>query len=80
VNIRARLKSLDPVTSIGPSTSACVVEVSHHGLKVRVARNFMRGASVHIMAEQKIFLGRVRYCLAEADDFLLGIQLVEHER
>ena len=79
VDILARLKSLDPVTSIGPSTIARIIEISHHGLKLRAGRKLMRGASVHIMAERKIFLGKVRYCLAADEDFLLGIQLVEHE-
>jgi hypothetical protein len=76
-DIRARAKSLDPVTSLGPSTVGRIVDISPHGLKVRVDRQFMTGSSVQILAEGKSFLGRVRYCLSLDADFHIGIQLAE---
>lgn len=78
-NIRARLKSLNPVTSIGPSTVAQIVEVSEHGLKIRVNRPLTIGATVQILAEGKIILGRVRHCLSVDMDYHIGIQIVELE-
>jgi hypothetical protein len=75
VDIRARVKSLDPVTSTGPSTVARVVEISRRGLKLRVGRPFMIGASVQILAESKIFLAKVRYCSCVEEDYYIGVRL-----
>jgi PilZ domain len=76
-DVRARLKSLDPVTSLGPSTVAQIIEVSDHGLKVRVDRPLTIGASVQILAAGRIVLGRVRHCLSLDTDYHIGIQVVE---
>ena len=77
VDIRATLKSLDPLTSIGPATAARIVNISHHGLKLRVDRFYLTGTLVQIMAESNIFLGRVRYCLESESGFYVGVQLHE---
>ena len=77
VDIRARVKSLDPVTSIGPSTVGRVVEISRHGLKLRVRRPFMIGASLQILAERKMFLAKVRHCSPVEDDYHVGVLLSE---
>jgi hypothetical protein len=77
IDIRARLKSIDPVTSTDPSTVARIVEISRGGLKLRVGQRFVRGASVQIVAERRIFIGKVRYCQSVGADFHIGIQLAE---
>jgi hypothetical protein len=77
VDIRARVKSLDPVTSIGPSTEARIVEISRRGLKLRVRRPIMIGASVQILAERKIFLAKVRSCSSVDEDFYIGVRLAD---
>jgi hypothetical protein len=79
VDIRARVKSLDPVTSLGPSTAARIVDISQRGLKLRVGRPLMLGASVQILAERKIFLGKVRYCRSVHDDFYIGVRLMDSD-
>jgi hypothetical protein len=77
VDIHARLKSLDPLTSAGPSTIARIVEISRGGLKLRVGDRFLTGSSVQIVAERRIFNGKVRYCRSTGGDFHIGIQLTE---
>jgi hypothetical protein len=49
VDVPARMKSLSPLTSTGPSIRVRVVEISHSGMKVLVAREFQPGALVQIM-------------------------------
>jgi hypothetical protein len=79
VDLRARVKSLDPVTSVGPSTVARIVEISHRGLKLRVGRPFIVGATVQILAESKILLAKVRYCVCVDADFYVGVRLAESD-
>jgi hypothetical protein len=77
VDVHARMKSLNPVTSTGPATAARIVEISRGGLKLRVGERFMIGASVQIVAERRIFSGKVRHCQSIDGDFHIGIQLAE---
>jgi hypothetical protein len=77
VDIHARLKSLDPVTSSGPSIVARLIEISRGGLKLRVGERFLTGSSVQVVAERRIFNGKVRYCRSTGKDFHIGIQLAE---
>ncbi len=77
VDIHARLKSLNPVTSSGPSTIARIVEISRGGLKLSVGERFLTGSSVQIVAERRIFNGKVRYCRSASGSFHIGIELAE---
>jgi hypothetical protein len=77
VDIHARLKSLNPLTSAGPSTVARLIEISRGGLKLRVRERFLTGASVQVVAERRIFNGKVRYCRSAGADFHIGVQLAE---
>ena len=77
VSIPAKVKSLDPVTSIGPSTSATVVEISRNGLRLRAPRTLLPGTVVQIMASKKILLGKVKHCRPSGEDFLVGVRLTE---
>jgi hypothetical protein len=77
IDVHARMKSVNPVTSTGPSTIARIVEISRGGLKLRAAERFMIGASVQIVAERRVFTGRVRHCQSIEGDFHIGVQLAE---
>ena len=77
VDIPARVKSLDPVTSIGPSTEVRITNISRHGLRFHAPRPYLVGALVQIVAEKKILLGRVRYCLSDGAYYDFGVQLVD---
>lgn len=74
-DVRARVKSLDPVTSTGPSTIARIVGTSRHGLMLRAPRPFMAGATLQVLAENRIYLGKVRYCLSVDAEFYIGVRL-----
>jgi len=73
VNVRARLKSLDPVTSIGPSTVVQVIEISRHGLKLLVHRLILPNSLVQVTMFNEVITGKVRHSTPVADGFHIGI-------
>ncbi len=74
VNVRARLKSLDPVTSTGPSTVVQVIEIARHGLKIFAHRLIHPGGLVQVTMFQEVITGKVRHCTAVGGGFHLGIE------
>jgi hypothetical protein len=77
LDVHARMKSVNPLTSTGPSSIARIVEISRGGLKLRAGERFMVGASVQIVAERRVFTGKVRHCQSIDGDFHIGVQLAE---
>ena len=77
MNSPARIKGLDPLTSIGPSTTGQVLDTSSNGLKLKVARAFLPGAVVQIRFQDQIVLGTVKYCIPSGAEFHIGVQLKE---
>lgn len=77
IDVHARMKSVNPLTSTGPSAIARIIEISRGGLKLRAGERFMIGASVQIVAERRIFTGKVRHCQSIDGDFHIGVQLAE---
>jgi hypothetical protein len=73
-NIRARLKSLDPVTSIGPSTVVQVVEISRRGLRIFVTRPYLPNSLVQLTMFHEVINGKVRHCTAVHGGFHVGIE------
>jgi hypothetical protein len=73
-NIRARLKSLNPVTSNGPSTVVQVVEISRHGLKIFVTRPYLPNALVQLTMYHEVINGKVRHCTGVHGGFHVGIE------
>jgi hypothetical protein len=73
-NFRGRLKSLDPVTSIGPSTVVQIVEISRHGLKVFVTRPYLPNTLVQLTMFHEVTNGKVRHCTAVHGGFHVGIE------
>jgi c-di-GMP-binding flagellar brake protein YcgR len=77
MNVEARLKCLNPLTSTGPSIRATVVEISRTGMKIRANREFQPGALVQIMVKNKFYMGTVRHCQHLAEGFETGLKLSE---
>jgi hypothetical protein len=77
VDIAARMKSLNPLTSTGPSTRVRIVEISYHGMKLRVHREMMPGGLVQIIVGDRILMGTVRHARPLGADFVVGIRLTE---
>ncbi len=77
VDIAARLKSVDPVTSIGPSTTVRIVEISRSGLKISVDKEFLPKTLVQIIASNQIMMGQVRHSTPVEGGFHVGVQLLE---
>jgi hypothetical protein len=73
----ARIKVLDPMISLGPSFHARVVNTSSKGLKVRVPRSILQGSVVQVRFQERIVLGKVKYCTPVEDEFDIGIRLKE---
>jgi putative zinc finger protein/PilZ domain-containing protein len=76
VNFPARLKLLDPVTSVGPPHEVEVIEMSRGGLKIRTPRYLILKTLVQIRFNGKSALGEVRYCVKNDPGYDAGIKLV----
>jgi hypothetical protein len=76
-DIPARVKVLDPLTSLGPAVHARVVDASFGGLGLRVSKPVFPGSVVQIRFRDQIVLGEVRYCLPSGSDFIIGIRFRE---
>jgi hypothetical protein len=77
VDIAARMKSLNPLTSTGPSSKVRIVEISYHGMKLRVHREMLPGGLVQIIVGERILMGKVRHTRPCGNDFEVGIRLTE---
>ena len=77
VDIAARMKSLNPLTSSGPSTRARIIEISYHGMKLRVHREMLPGGLVQVIVGDKILMGTVRHARCLGSEFEVGIRLTE---
>ena len=77
VDVPSRLRSLSPLTSVGPSIRARIVEISHSGMKFRSNRQFHPGALVQLMISGAFYMGTVRHCSAAGVEFETGVKLTE---
>ncbi len=77
LNIPAKVKGLNPVTSIGPSLPATIVEGSRHGHRIRLDREYLPGASIQVLVSKKAFVGKVRHCFRSGIEFMVGVQLFD---
>jgi hypothetical protein len=72
--MRAKLKSLDPLTSLGPSTAVQVIEMSRHGFKIFATRSYLPNSVVLLRMSRELITGRVRHCTPVSGGFHLGIE------
>lgn len=77
VDVEARLKCLNPLTSVGPSIRARVVEISRSGMKLRANRELQPGAVVQIIVGKTFYLATARHSRRAGDTFETGVQLTE---
>lgn len=80
VDVPARLKCLNPLTSTGPSIKARVVEISRSGMKIRANREFHIGGVVQVIVKDTFYMGTVRHCRRVEDGFETGLKLTESIR
>jgi len=71
----ARVKVLDPITSLGPSGPAHVLSASSTGLHVKVYRLVFVGAMVQVRSTIGTVFGRVRYCFPAGTGFQIGVKV-----
>lgn len=74
-NIPAKVKGLNPLTSVGPSHPATVIEVSQRGLGLLVDSEHLPGASVQVFVAKEFFVGKVLHCTPLGERFIIGIEL-----
>jgi hypothetical protein len=77
VDIAARLKCINPLMSCGPSGVVRIVELSYHGMKVRMGRELMPGVLVQIIVSGKVLMGTVRHAHRKGTEFETGVRLTE---
>jgi hypothetical protein len=77
VEMVARIKGLEPLTSTGVPSVAEVLELSRHGLKLKCPRFFVQGTLLQIRIENDFYFGKVRYCVPAGSDHELGVQIQE---
>jgi hypothetical protein len=77
VNKPARIKSLSPLMSTGPSIRGTIIEISHSGMRVRMSREFQLGELVQVIVPDTFYLGTVRHCRKVGGEFEAGIKLTE---
>jgi hypothetical protein len=56
---RARIKVLDPLTSLGPSVEAELLSFSDADYQLHVPRWIIPGSTVQILTSKRVVLGRV---------------------
>jgi hypothetical protein len=74
-NNSTRIKILDPITSIGPSAPAHLLNASRQALHLRVSRLMLVGARVHVRSPLGQGFGSVRYCIPAGPEFQIGVRL-----
>jgi hypothetical protein len=75
VEMWARVKVLNPLTSTGPSMHAELIGSSETDLHLRVPRCIFRGSSVQVRTHQGIVFGAVQSCVAAGSEFEIGVAL-----
>ena len=71
----ARVKVLDPITSLGPSAPGQLLAASSTGLHLRVSRLLFVGAMVQVRSSIGTVFGRVRYCFPAGSEFQIGVKV-----
>lgn len=75
--IPARVKVIDPLDTMGPSSPAHVLRVWDTGLSIKVHCAILRGSLVQVRTNDNIRLGRVQLCLPSGTEFEISVRTVE---
>jgi hypothetical protein len=73
----SRVKVLDPISSLGPSSPAQLMAICESGMHVRVSSSIFVGALVQVRSSDISAFGRVRYCIPAGSEFQIGVKLLE---
>lgn len=73
----ARVKVVDPLATIGPSTPARILSSSDAALSLEMHREVLPGSMVHVRTRDRIVLGRVHRCVPSGTEFEIAVQIVE---
>ncbi len=73
----ARVKVLNPLTSIGPAMHAELVDASDGGLHLRVPRAVLVGSAVQIRTRDHLVFGEVRASMAVGGAYEIQV-VVKH--
>jgi hypothetical protein len=73
----ARVKVVDPLATIGPSTPPRILSSSDTGLSLEMRREVLPGSLLHVRTRDRIFLGRVHRCVPLGTEFEIAVQIVE---
>ncbi len=76
-SIEGRMKIIDPLLTMGPSARVEVVNWSDSEVCVRLPRQVLVGAMVHLRAADKIFIGEVRRANSLESGHEIHIQVKE---
>jgi hypothetical protein len=71
----ARIKALDPITSLSPPAPAILLTASSNGLHLRTSASFVVGTSVQVRSSMGSVFGRVRYCVPVGSEFQIGVRV-----
>ncbi len=71
--IRARVKVLDPMTSIGPSMEAELVGASDSDLRLRVPRWIIPGSDVQVLTPKGVVFGKAWFSIQTAAGFEIEV-------
>src|SRR5215475_5706533 len=72
----ARLKVLNPLTSVGPSMHAEICSMSETGMVVRVPRGILVGSTVRVRMGENVAFGEVRSSNAIDSQFEIGVEVL----
>jgi hypothetical protein len=73
LGIPARVKVVDPLLTMGPSSPAHVLRVWGTGLSLRVHCAILRGSTVQVRTSDRILFGRVQFCLPSGTEFEISV-------
>lgn len=66
---RARVKVLDPMTSIGPSMEAELMQASDSDLRLRVPRWIIPGSAVQVLTPKGVLFGKAWFAIQTETGF-----------
>ena len=72
----ARVKVLNPLTSLGPAMHAKLLSSSDNDLEVRVPRSILIGSAVQVRTSEQIVFGEVQSCEPTGAEFEIGVTVV----
>jgi hypothetical protein len=73
--VRARVKVLDPMTSIGPSMEAVLFSSSRSDLRIHVPRWIIPGSAVQVLTGDNVLFGTAWFSVKSGDGFEIEVEV-----